>query len=139
MGGFCGVNWSNGAADWSRVTDPTFTCRGRCGSGKPTSTSCWRYSFRHHQENSLDSGGFMVQIMERTEDHSEGDFGDLELGQGQAIEAEMAVLTHIKVFRIKEPPGGRYLDGRVEVAMLAREVEAWRHATHAGAWSRKTH
>merc|ERR1712023_601216 len=57
--------------------------------GTPTALSCWRYSFRNHMRICWMSGGFMIQLVEL-----EG------LGKGQIIEADMARLQGIKVFKL---------------------------------------
>jgi len=56
---------------------------------RPTSTSCWRFAFRFHQEECKATSGFMIQVEE-----TEG------LGAGQNIETEMAKQVGMKVFRI---------------------------------------
>jgi len=57
----------------------------------PSSTSCWRFAFRFHQEKSKATGGFMIQVEEK-----EG------LGDGQKIETEMADQVELKIFRVIE-------------------------------------
>merc|ERR1712061_542061 len=55
---------------------------------RPCATSCWRFAFRFHQEESKATSGFMIQVEE-----IEG------LGDGQKIETEMAKEANLKVFR----------------------------------------
>jgi len=55
---------------------------------KPCPTSCWRYAFRFHQEESKATNGFMIQVEEKK-----------GLGDGQKIETEMAKQVDLKVFR----------------------------------------
>merc|ERR1712008_14024 len=58
-------------------------------AGKPCPTTCWRVSFRFHQEESQKTNGYMVQVEEFS-----------GLGQGQKIETKMAIEVGLKVFRI---------------------------------------
>lgn len=103
--------------------DPNFTdfdwpCRGTCTTcvmrealrtGKPSIASCWRYSFRWHQQLCKDSRGFMLQIEEFSRDVST-DTGrrktanELQyvLGAGQKIETAMAQELNLKIFRIRQ-------------------------------------
>merc|ERR1712008_636548 len=57
-------------------------------AGKPCPTTCWRVSFRFHQEESQKTNGYMVQVEEFS-----------GLGQGQKIETMMAIQVGLKVFR----------------------------------------
>lgn len=103
--GFCARS-PDGSIDWDRATDKNWKCRGlqsgpakcdlpgTCGGQadacicepnntacvRPTLRSCWRYSFRWHQEEAQRTKGFMLQVIERG-----------ELGAGQQIEEEMAM------------------------------------------------
>lgn len=111
--------------------DPNFTtfshpCRGTfetCSmdaavksTAKPTELWCWRSNFRYHQEECAKSGGFMVQVQERS-----------GLGLGQKIETDMAHLANLKVFRIFEHPNvnDEYWLKSHLVAALAKEVHSW--------------
>lgn len=71
---------------------------------EPTGHSCWRYSFRWHQQKAKDSNGFMLQVRERPYNSiSESYFGKLELGQGQVLEELMAQEVGLDTFRIDMP------------------------------------
>jgi len=111
--------------------DPNFTtyshpCRGTfetCGmdsavksTAKPTELWCWRMNFRHHQDVCVKSGGFMVQVQERS-----------GLGLGQKIETDMARLAKLKVFRIFQHPhvDDAYWLQEHLIAALAKEVQCW--------------
>merc|ERR1712232_829175 len=86
--------------------------------GKPTDDSCWRFSYRDHQEDRARSGGYMLQAEE-----AEG------LGAGQIIETEMAELAKLKNFRIKQArwsngdPKNVFTDH--DAAFVANAVKAW--------------
>merc|ERR1711956_196660 len=108
--------------------DPNFTdishpCRGTlstCGipesenctaEGRPKNTSCWRFSFRVHQQDCKASNGFMIQVQE---------IGGL--GAGQNIETEMANQAGLKMFRTvtKKDTFGVY-----QMYYVAKAVQAW--------------
>merc|ERR1719198_1916154 len=81
-------------------TDASWPCRGTAAccskqnclpDGTPTNSSCWRYSFRHHQKVCKATGGFMIQINEST-----------GLSAGQEIETEMAALEGLKIFVVQQ-------------------------------------
>jgi len=89
--------WCKKSCD-PNFTDKTHPCRG-CSSTcvkqnidsiskRPSNESCWRFAFRFHQQESKDTGGFMIQVEE-----TQG------LGLGQEIETEMAQQVKVKVFR----------------------------------------
>lgn len=126
--GFCG--WSK-----RRITDMSWPCRGDCrrtflgnchgpclpsGNAAPTDRSCWRYSFRWHLQDAKSKGGFMLQIVERSENG--GLDGQYEFGKGQEIETKMAEIVRIKTFRV-------YVKTNLHVNMQALKVcariEAW--------------
>jgi len=95
--GFCGMakTWF-GNEDGSRVTDMSFPCRGRdCWLTKMgpvkqmDKTTCWRFHFRCHLQEAKDTKGFMLQVVE-----------DGKLGDGQAIEAEIAKEVGVQVLRL---------------------------------------
>jgi len=92
---------------WEKEScDPNFTdiqhpCRGTLatcqipesdnlttGTNRPCDTSCWRFAFRFHLDESKSTNGFMIQVEE-----TEG------LGHGQKIETEMAKDVNLKIFR----------------------------------------
>jgi len=81
------------------------------GNKKPCRTSCWRFSFRWHQEQCKKNDGFMIQVMERG-----------GLGDGQKIETLMAEEIGIKVFRTYSNYGD-FEDNRVE--KLSKRIQEW--------------
>jgi len=107
--------------------DPKFTnmqhpCRGTsqtCGfpdtqnldtnNGRPCKDSCWRFAFRFHQQESKDTGGFMIQVEE-----------EQGLGDGQKIETEMAREAGLKVFRTYTNYGCG-----PEMKCISKAVEDW--------------
>merc|ERR1719468_1336275 len=121
-----------------RSCDPDFTniqhpCRGTSATcqfhesqnltadtKKPCATSCWRFAFRFHQEESKVTGGFMIQVQERG-----------GLGAGQKIETEMAEQAGLKVFRAKQvfnfDDGNNnvLVGGRKSIEVVSGKVEAW--------------
>jgi len=60
---------------------------GRCQE-QPGEKSCWRFTFRFHQEESKETNGFMIQVQEMD-----------GLGDGQKLETELAREVGLKVFR----------------------------------------
>jgi len=79
---------------------------------QPKKSSCWRFTFRFHQEKCKATNGFMIQVQE----------GE-SLGASQRIEAEMAGQVGLKVFRTTT---GRctLFDGS-NFCRLSNAVEAW--------------
>lgn len=102
--------------------------RSPCSPGPgPASHSCWRYAFRYCLREAKDSGGFMVQVVERPG----GPYvfkGSLELSEGQRIEAEIADAMGLKTFQIEMP---EHWAPRSEadvtnlVGVLVRKVDRW--------------
>jgi len=128
--GFCG--WSK-----RRITDKTWPCRGQCyarqqlkrlitcslvdlfastRTSKPNDRSCWRYSFRHHLNKALRSGGFMLQLIEYN-----AEAGMYQLGAGQEIETEIADALGVKTFRMELT--GSFAERHANA--LASRVNAW--------------
>jgi len=106
--GFCCEKPGNaGDVDWDRVTELDYPCRGALQGpgectrkvclkdGRPTTGSCWRYSYKWHLELAQNSG-FMLQIVELQD-------GVLKLGDGQKIEQSMALELGVNILRIQEP------------------------------------
>lgn len=101
--------------------------------GKPTTKSCWRFSFRWHQDECEKTNGFMIQLMALLNDfHDDVEVEDVdwELGAGQMIETDMANRANLKVFRVKQAFdvwslgfGGR---GNGISITYAVPVETWR-------------
>jgi len=108
--------------------DPNFTdiqhkCRGTQGTcltpkhenmtadGRPTSTSCWRFAFRFHQEQCKASNGFMIQVQEVA-----------GLGAGQEIETEMAKQVGLKIFRTTNTAESWYDQ---DIERVAKAIKAW--------------
>jgi len=144
--GFCGPRARITDKEWPCVGDCRMVdtrlkccrCLGSCAAGRgrsssrptPTKRSCWRYSFRWHQQRSARSGGFMVQVIES------GYVGEMSKGSGQAkgagqeIEFMMAQEEEgLKTFLLQvwfsDIP---YLMRRSVTRcaeFLAEEVEAW--------------
>jgi len=81
------------------------------GKVKPCATSCWRYSFRWHQEQCKANNGFMIQVMETS-----------GLGGGQQIETAMAEEIGIKVFRTYTNYGD-FENDRIE--KLSKRIQEW--------------
>ena len=111
----CDPNW----------TDISWPCRGTketCSKidvddemGVPTTNCCWRYSFRHRLVEAKARNGFMLQLVElRQNAHG------YELGNGQAIELEMARDVGVKVFQVMEP-----LDQATGVCHSFRPMNHW--------------
>jgi len=114
--------WCKDSCD-ENFTDINHPCRGTSstcgihhknldpGTQRPCSTSCWRFAFRFHQEESKESRGFMIQVEEKG-----------GLGDGQKIETEMAREVNLKVFRtytnIDFYPGG---DSMVKISKAVKE------------------
>jgi len=118
--------------------DPDFTtfaheCRGTLSTCKfpeannrspdtlrPCPTSCWRYAFRFHQEESKTTNGFMIQVEEKK-----------GLGDGQKIETEMAKQVNLKVFRAytnfsKFQLEAHYLYGTFNgIDAISKAVQEW--------------
>jgi len=90
--------------DYTQVTDPEHPCRGltdgpaRCrkrvslDDGRPTTGSCWRYSYRWHEQCALDTSGFLLQIVDLVD-------GMPKLGAGQKLEQEMAQQIGLPIVR----------------------------------------
>jgi len=117
--------WCKKSCD-PKFTDKTHKCRG-CSSTcvkqnidpikkRPSNESCWRFAFRFHQQESKDTGGFMIQVEE-----TQG------LGLGQEIETEMAQQVKIKVFRTYT--NMTYLGGAVysfdSMKVISKAVQDW--------------
>jgi len=95
--GFCGHR--------REMTSRAWPCRGDCcasglalllhNGGRPCDSMCWRRSFMWHLRKARAHRGFMLQLEESD------DKGVYCLGSGQEIEAEMADLSHTKVFRMR--------------------------------------
>jgi len=97
-------------------------------SGKPDNNSCWRYSFRNHQEICANSGGFMLQLEEREDDMNDAPFA---LGAGQIIETDMAKQAGLKIFRIQQgtKKWHKRRDFNEEDAnMVAEAIKSWSDA-----------
>jgi len=81
------------------------------GNKKPGETSCWRYSFRFHQEVCKATNGFMIQVEEKG-----------GLGAGQKMETEMAKQVGMKVFRT-------YADWsefrRCRIKTISKKIKEW--------------
>jgi len=77
---------------------------------KPAEKSCWRFTFRFHQQESKDTGGFMIQVEELT-----------GLGAGQKLETEMAREVGLKVFRTYTNQTGIYYT----MGKISKAVEEW--------------
>jgi len=113
---FCKYKADGTTIDWDACADGDWKCRGRldgaekcgfpeyCGGrnqycpgckGKdetctrPCKDSCWRYSFRWHQQLAKNSRGFMLQVVETG-----------KLGPGQELEDRMAEDIGLRIFRI---------------------------------------
>jgi len=117
--------WSKDSCD-PNFTDITYGCWGSsstCGkqqsenldqkTQRPSSNSCWRFAFRFHQEESKDTGGFMIQVEERN-----------GLGDGQKIETEMARKVGLKVFRTYTTPDHTFLL-KSSMETIGKAVEEW--------------
>lgn len=141
--GTCDPNW----------TDKKWPCRGthdscqkpaylKMGIPQETSECCWRYSYRHHLEESARLGGFMIQVVDRdyrkgflrrsssnssSECCSSHDLYELHtLGEGQTIEIEMAQDIGIKIFRFFEPTGAWSSDSFAkEVDQFVTRIQQW--------------
>jgi len=125
--------------------DPQYTCmswpcrgtRETCKmelalrTGQPTNSSCWRYSFRKHQEKCKLSGGFMIQVWEGFGQGSELGF---VFGAGQEIERAMANEIKLKVFLIRQGLVFNDFFARTrefdehDAEYVARAIEAWYEA-----------
>jgi len=113
--------WCKKSCD-PRFTDFQHPCRGTlatCGfpqgenctdTGRPKNTSCWRYSFRFHQEECKATNGFMYQLQE-----------PIGLGDGQKIQTDMAKQVDLKVFRILVSRGCTYRHLRP----VREAIDAW--------------
>lgn len=96
----CDPEWTQ--LDWPcRGTFTTCLMPAEHKTGEPTASSCWRYSYRWHQEEAKHTSGFMLQIVDAFPD----DDGAVryQLGQGQQIEGEMADAIGLKVFKVFQP------------------------------------
>jgi len=71
---------------------------------KPTERSCWRYSFRWHQEMAERHGGIMVQILDYVDERRP--WLGHRIGAGQEIELEMADEVGLKVLCLKRSEHG---------------------------------
>jgi len=141
---FCGPNEKFTDLDWQCRGDCGLICKWPhdcqnipvCGSGpEPTSHSCWRYSFRWHQEKAKESGGYMLQVVERPKQRTANDVicrfaGETELGKGQVLEREMADQVGLSVFKVVMPENWydtpeyeAQLDPQIDD--LASEVRRW--------------
>mmetsp|Transcript_120565 Transcript_120565/g.257480 ORF Transcript_120565/g.257480 Transcript_120565/m.257480 type:complete len:583 (-) Transcript_120565:203-1951(-) len=95
--GFCGIIYKDdGTEDWSKSSDKAYQCRGLCESGPLTRGSCRRRSYRHHQTLAKNSGGFMIQIIERDENS-----GKPQLAGSQEIEELIATSLDLKVLKLE--------------------------------------
>jgi len=92
--------WEKDSCD-PKFTDIQHPCRGALatckipdsdnltpGTNRPCATSCWRFAFRFHLEESKATNGFMIQVEEKA-----------GLGAGQKMETEMAKDVNLKIFR----------------------------------------
>jgi len=91
--------WSRESCD-PKINDIRHRCRGTRNTclvpehtnitinNKLTNTSCWRFAFRYHLEQSKATNGFMIQVQEK---HG--------LSVRQKIETEMAQQAGVKIFR----------------------------------------
>jgi len=92
--------------------------------------SCWRFRSRWRQLEAKESGGFMVQVVERPVNRFTGSyFGALELAGGQDIEERMADDVGLRIFRLDMPNNWRddkphHLVDRL-VSDLASDVISW--------------
>jgi len=78
---------------------------------QPAEKSCWRFTFRFHQQESKDTGGFMIQVEELT-----------GLGAGQKLETEMAREVGLKVFRTYTNQSFFYTS---RIGEISKAVEEW--------------
>jgi len=105
-------------------TSPTFStsagAQGMCltpkhesltGDGRPTSTSCWRFAFRFHQEECKATNEFMIQVQEKA-----------GLGAGQEIKTELAKQVGLKIFRTKS---GFVQWFPEDTEKVAKAIKAW--------------
>mmetsp|Transcript_12387 Transcript_12387/g.23771 ORF Transcript_12387/g.23771 Transcript_12387/m.23771 type:complete len:449 (+) Transcript_12387:180-1526(+) len=103
---FTDLSWPcRGTAATCKIADPAVR------TGRPTGDSCWRYSFRFHQQLCKDTAGFMVQVEECVYDQGDTLIRGWELGNGQQIETELAEEVRLKVFRMRQ--GTVHYNGRV--------------------------
>jgi len=91
--------WSRESCD-PKINDVRHRCQGTRNTclfpehknltteNKLTNTSCWRFAFRYHLDQSKATNGFMIQVQEK---HG--------LSDRQKIEMEMAQQAGVKVFR----------------------------------------
>lgn len=127
----------NPDARTKKSCDPMFTnfahpCRGtldtcqlgnsgNTSNGHPTPVSCWRYSFRWYEQESHDTGGFVLQIISLQRD------GKPRLGDGQVIEEDMAKLIGVKIIKITQESWSENAEGvhQHSIAKLSAEARAW--------------
>lgn len=137
--GFCGPK--------DGFTDPEWPCRGTIETCKklalnpegtaPSIESCWRYSFHHHLEEALSSGGCMIQVVEHEfANHGCVHFAQDVLGKGQLIEEEMADTIGLKIFRIRSAKLATLnsdFDELLSLAVweLAEEFQSWLESSHS--------
>lgn len=128
----CDPNWTNGFWPFRGTFD---SCQkpSNLERGVPQEKCCWRYSFRWHLEEALRLRGFMIQVVDvdmnkqgRLErngppNNQEDIFWLHTLGDGQAIETEMARQVGIKIFRCFEPFG----DLVDFVGQLVAKIKKW--------------
>jgi len=68
------------------------TAKDERGWERPTDKSCWRYSYQFHLIEAVETGGFMLQIVEPS-----------GLGPGQQVETTMAEMAGIHVIELVTP------------------------------------
>jgi len=109
--------------------DPTFTsishpCRGTSSTCKytegqnlehsrPSSKTCWRFTYRFHLNECKTAKGFMVQLKEES-----------GLDDGQVIQTDMADGVGLKIFRVQLSSTESHVLNKV-VKLLSQEVQSW--------------
>jgi len=81
---------------------------------KPKETSCWRFAFRFHQQESKESNGFLIQIEEM-----------IGLGDGQKMETAMAREVNLKVFRTFTNSMFFDGDGWDSIKVISKAIQEW--------------
>lgn len=130
----CDPEWTQ--LDWPcRGTSETCLLPLEFRDGRPTASSCWRYSFRWHLEHAKETSGFLIQVVDAFPDES--GCVRYQLGRGQKIESSMADTVGTKVFKVFQPcvvdlDTGRHLYTSFDEAHineLVQSIQFW-YETH---------
>lgn len=93
--------------------------------GRPTNDCCWRCAFQCQLEEAKETGGFILQLVEKAE--KLGLAAHAKLGKGQATEQDVAEQLGLKTFHVCRSAafGVEQKFGKQNVMDVVSIIECW--------------